>query len=207
MTVESTKYKLSFTAASMKLNETIKIAQYAVENEIKDLATIRDKDVVFSSSKMNTTVREFREIKKRLELLTQTQLKLLTDGDFITQKQIGFLGICKLYQFIRDFTVEVTREKSLTFDYQLIEGDFNSFINQKQDLHPELEAFSPSTLKKAKQVMYLILAQAGIIDDSQAKNIQPQLVEKELIDAVIEDEPEYLKIYLLPDLDIKQAMQ
>jgi hypothetical protein len=55
--------------------------------------------------------------------------------------------------------------------------------------------------------MYLILAQAGIIDDSQAKNIQPQLVEKELMDAVIEDEPEYLKIYLLPDLDIQQAMQ
>ncbi|MCF8307439.1 MAG: DUF1819 family protein [Bacteroidales bacterium] len=200
------KYKLSFNAASLKLNETIKVAQFALDNNIQDFQSIRDQGLVFSSSTHRTSIREFREIRKRLELLTRGQIELLVSGDFITQKQIGFLAICKHYLFIRDFTVEVIREKLLSFDYQIFDGDYNAFFNRKTELHPELEDFSESTLKKAKQVMFLILSQVGIINDSQQRIIQPQLLEKALLNAIVNDDPEFLKIFSLPDLDIKSAI-
>ncbi len=198
------KYILSFTAASLRLNEMVKVAQAAQENGSSDLNIVKESGVVFGSVKNRTTDREFREIRKRLETLTSEQKSILTNGDLNSQKQIAFLAVCKHYAFIRDFTIEVIRDKVLVFNYQLHESDYNSFINSKISLHPELEAFSESTQKKAKQVMYRILGQAGIINNSVEKTIQPQILQQDVIRAIVTDDPAWLKIFMIPDRDIKQ---
>ena len=200
----SSKYILSFTAASLRLNEMVKVAKAAYGNNATDLKVVKESGVVFSSVKTRTSDREFREVRKRLEKLTPEQISILINGDFISQKQIAFLGVCKRYGFIRDFTIEVIRDKVLVFDFKLNESDFNSFINSKILLHPELEAFSTSTLKKAKQVMYHILEQAGIINNAVEKNILPQIIQQDVINAIVRDDPAWLKIYMMPDKDIKQ---
>jgi ribosomal protein S8 len=200
----SSKYILSFTAASLRLNEMVKVAKAAYGNNATDLKVVKESGVVFSSVKTRTSDREFREVRKRLEKLTPEQISILINGDFISQKQIAFLGVCKRYGFIRDFTIEVIRDKVLVFDFKLNESDFNSFINSKILLHPELEAFSTSTLKKAKQVMYRILEQAGIINNAVEKNILPQIIQQDVINAIVRDDPAWLKIYMMPDKDIKQ---
>jgi len=200
----SSKYILSFTAASLRLNEMVKVAKAAYGNNATDLKVVKESGVVFSSVKTRTSDREFREVRKRLEKLTPEQISILINGDFISQKQIAFLGVCKRYGFIRDFTIEVIRDKVLVFDFKLNESDFNSFINSKILLHPELEAFSTSTLKKAKQVMYRILEQAGIINNAVEKNILPQIIQQDVINAIVRDDPAWLKIFMMPDRDIKQ---
>ena len=146
-----TKYKFSFTAASLRLNELVKVAKAANEKGIADLKQLKDSGVVFASVKSRTTDREFREIRHRLEALTPEQLEVLIRGDLNSQKQIAFLAICRLYCFIRDFTIEVLRDKTLVFDYSINESDFNSFIDRRLNVHPELEAFSESTFKKANR--------------------------------------------------------
>ncbi len=187
----------------MRLNDTIKVAKAALDQNITDMNMVRDAGVVFGSVKTRTSDREFREIRKRLELLTPIQVDVLVHGDLLSQKQIGFLAVCKHYQFIRDFTVDVIRYKALVYDYQLNESDFVSFINNKILSHPELEEFSDSTLKKAKQVLYHILQQSGIINNPKEKLIQPQLVDPSVIRAVADDDKMWLQIYLLSDLDIR----
>lgn len=198
------KYILSFTAASLRLNEMVKVAQAAQENVSSDLNMVKESGVVFGSVKNRTTDREFREIRKRLETLTPDQINIMIHGNFISQKQIAFLSVCKHYAFIRDFTIEVIRDKVLVFNYQLNESDYNSFINSKISLHPELEVFSESTRKKAKQVMFRILEQAGIINNSVEKTIQPQILQQDVIRAIVTDDPAWLKIFMMPDRDIKQ---
>ena len=203
MTIES-KYILSFTAASLRLNEMVKVAKTAKEEVSSDLNVVKESGVVFGSVKNRTTDREFREIRKRLEKLTPDQKNILINADLNSQKQIAFLAVCKHYTFIRDFTIEVIRDKVLVFDYQLHESDYNSFINSKILLHPELEEFSESTRKKAKQVMYRILEQAGIINNAVEKTIQPQILQQGVINALLKEDPVWLKIFMMSDKDIKQ---
>ena len=198
------KYILSFTAASLRLNEMVKVATAALDNAGGDLAMVKESGVVFSSVKIRTSDREFREVRKRLETLTPDQTVILIWGDLISQKQIAFLSVCKRYSFIRDFAVDVIRDKVLVFDYQLNESDYKSFINSKLSLHPELEEFSESTLKKAKQVMFRILEQAGIINNPVDKQIQPQILQQDVINATVRDDPAWLKIFMMSDKDIKQ---
>jgi len=203
MNIES-KYILSFTAASLRLNEMVKVSKAAQEDDITDLSMVKESGVVFGSVKNRTTDREFREIRKRLEKLTPEQKNILILGDLNSQKQIAFLAVCKHYAFIRDFAIEIVRDKVLVFDYQLHESDYNSFINSKILLHPELEEFSESTRKKAKQVMFRILEQAGIINNAIEKTIQPQILQQDVINAVFKEDPIWLKIFMMSDRDIKQ---
>ncbi len=198
------KYILSFTAASLRLNEMVKVAKAAQKDNISDLSLVRENRVVFNSVKKRTSDREFREIRKRLEKLTDEQKDILIHGDLNSQKQIAFLAVCKHYAFIRDFTIEVIRDNVLVFDYQLNESDYNSFINSKVLLHPELDEFSESTRKKAKQVMYRIMEQAGIINNAIDKTIQPQILQQDVINAIVKEDPVWLKIFMMPDKDIKK---
>jgi len=198
------KYILSFTAASLRLNEMVKVAKTAFDNDISNLHEVRESGVVFNSVKTRTTDREFREIRKRLEYLTPSQMNILINGDLISQKQIAFLAVCKHYDFIRDFVIDVIRDKVLVYDYKINESDYNSFINNKVHVHPELEGFEESTLKKAKQVLFHILEQAGIINNAVNKSIQPQLMQSDVIRAIANDDPAWLKIFMMPDKDITQ---
>lgn len=204
---QKSKYILSFTAASLRLNEMVKVAKTAIDNGISDFNEIKESGVVFNSVTSRTSTREFREIRKRLEHLTPKQMDILIHGDLISQKQIAFLAVCKHYSIIRDFAIEVVRDKTLVYDYKINESDFNSFINNKIQSHPELEMFSESTLKKAKQVLFHILEQAGIINNPIEKSIQLQLLQPNTIGVVAEDDPAWLKIFMMTDKDINHVKQ
>jgi hypothetical protein len=201
---KKSKYILSFTAASLRLNEMVKVAKTAFDNDITNLHEVRESGVVFNSVKTRTSDREFREIRKRLEYLTPSQMDILINGDLISQKQIAFLAVCKRYDFIRDFAIDVIRDKVLVYDYKINESDYKSFINNRVHVHPELEDYNDSTLKKAKQVLFHILEQAGIISTAVEKTIQPQLIQSNVLSVIANDDPAWLKIFMMPEKDIKQ---
>jgi hypothetical protein len=120
-----------------------------------------------------------------------------------SQKQLALVGICKLYSFIKDFIIEVVREKFIALDFKLTDADFQSFLNRKVELHPELESFSESTLKKGRQVTWKILEQGGLIDSSQNRTIMPQFVNQRLMEEIRKDNPALLRLFLMSDLEIK----
>jgi hypothetical protein len=182
----------------------VKVAKTAYDNDISNLHEVRESEVVFNSVKIRTSDREFREIRKRLETLTLDQINILIHGDLISQKQIAFLAVCKRYDFIRDFAIDIVRDKVLVYDYKINESDYNSFINNRVHIHPELEEFEDSTLKKAKQVLFHILEQADIISSVVEKTIRPQLIQSDVIRAIANDDSAWLKIFMMPDKDIKQ---
>ncbi|MBK8706784.1 MAG: DUF1819 family protein [Saprospiraceae bacterium] len=95
-----------------------------------------------------TNKREFQELIKRYLHLTPVQRALIIEMDTNSQKHLALLAICKVYSFLRDFIVEVVREKFLSLDFQLTDGDYLSFYNRKLEQHPELEEFAESTTKK-----------------------------------------------------------
>lgn len=198
------KYSFAFTAASLRLNEMVLAAKAIFEHRIIDYSELTEDHVDFNTAKAETSRRSFREIRNRLIQLTSDQMEILANGTLIQQKQIAFLAVCKHYDFIKDFVIEVLWDKTMIFNYQINESDFNTFINSKIQLHPELENFSESTSKKAKQVLFLILEQAGIINNIKDKLIQPQLLEPSVLKVIAEDDRMWLRIFMMPDRDINQ---
>jgi Ni,Fe-hydrogenase I large subunit len=154
------------------------------------------------NGKASTGKRLLLEFEKRISKLTMQQLTLLANGDFETQKQIAYLSVCKTYGFIRDFAVAVLREKYLVFDHQISEGDYISFYRRTNDLHPEMDGFTEQTIKKLRQVTFKILEQAGLIDAVRNRVIIPQIVDSNVTKAIIHDNPEWLKVFLMSDIDM-----
>lgn len=196
-------YNFSFTGAALKFHDFVRMAKYVDDHQL-DIANIApDPGLIMRRSNTRTNRREFRELFKRYHYLNPEQRALISELDTTSQKNLAFLAICKAYPFIRDFVLEVVREKFLTLDYQLTDGDYQSFYNRKLGLHPELETFAESTTKKARQVTWRILEEAGLIDNTKDRMILPQFVNQRVINAVAADNPALLKIFLLTDPEIK----
>lgn len=195
--MHSEKYDFAFTSSSLRLNELVLVANHLINDSEVDYVN----ELGAGKSKTGKTV--YREVSKRLAFLNPHQMELLVNGSLDVQKQLAFYAACRSHLFIRDFVVEVLREKYLVFDYQVTEGDYLSFVRRKQDLHPEIESLSETSLKKIRQVTFKILEQAGIINSVKAKEIQPQLLEPALVNVIAMESREWLKIFLLSDADIE----
>ena len=199
--VKTEKYDFSFTASSLRLSEMVMVADAALKKREIDYVSELGK------GKASTGRRMLSEFKKRLAHLTEEQLSALVTGDFVIQKQIAYLSVCKTYGFIRDFVIEVIREKYLIFDNQVTDGDFLSFFRRKVDLHPKMDTLTEITQKKIKQVTFKILEQSGIIDNVKNKMIQPQLVDDTVVRTILSEHPKWLKIFLMSDRDIANLTQ
>jgi hypothetical protein len=190
------KYNFSFTGFSLRVHEMTKVAEAMKQGLPVEM-------VDFGDGNRNTGQRRLVEIKKRLHKLTNNELHLFISGDFITQKQLAFLSVCKTHKFIRDFVVEVLREKLLVFDYQITEGNYISFYRGKVELHPEMEKLAERTQGAIRQLTFKILEQAGIIDNIKTKVIQPQLLDANIINIIASDNKEWLKVFFMSDMDIE----
>jgi hypothetical protein len=191
------KYEFSFTASSLRVSEMIQFAKlYLTDNEID-----------IGLTKESTNKRMISEFKKRVDSLTISQQKLLIESDYLTQKQLLFLSVCKSYGLIRDFMVEVVRENYLLMNYHISDYEFSSFLRRKEVQHDELNEISENTKSKVKQVLFKILEQGGIIDTVKDREIQLQILFPSLIEVIVRDNPEWLKVFLYSDRDIQNMIQ
>ena len=139
--VTSSTYSFSFTGAGLHLADLRRLACLAVEQGRDAIHDKQLSEEVIKKGNERTNRRELQELRKRIEVLSNEQLTLQCEGDHIEQKQLALLGICKAYDYFKDFVVEVIREKYVVFDYELTEGDYFTFLNRKLEHHPELEKF------------------------------------------------------------------
>ena len=195
VTVET--YDFTFTASSLRLNDMRLVATHQLESTQIDFVS------ELGNGKSSTGKRMLAEFNKRLSFLTKDEMEILVKGDLTSQKQIAFLAVCKAHAFIRDFVVEVLREKILVFDYEITDGEYLSFYRRKSELHPELELRTDITQNKIKQVVFKILEQTGLIDSVKSKNIQPQLLDESLLKTIATSDRQWLKIFYMSDMDIE----
>ncbi|MDB4655542.1 DUF1819 family protein [Flavobacteriales bacterium] len=194
--VKVDKYDFSFTAFSLRVNDMLKVAEAHHQGKVLTKAELGDGNSI-------TGKKRLAEINKRLNAFTEEQYESFLSGDLTSQKQLAFLSVCKAHSFIREFVVEVLREKVLVFDYELSEGEYISFYRRKNELHPEMDDLTESTQRGIKQVTFKILEQAGIIDNTKTKSIQPQLLEDQLVDVIASDDKQWLKVLFMSDMDIQ----
>lgn len=87
----------------------------------------------YQKRKKATYSREFRELKLRIQTLTEKQIEILAEGTPEEQKQIPNLALCKSYGIYHDFVSKVLAEKLQVFDHTITDLDYNSFISRKKN--------------------------------------------------------------------------
>lgn len=198
----SNKYKLSFTAASLSISESIKIAEVYLDcrDWEKTKADVTENNLLQSRTN-SRTIRVLRELIQRLKLLSYEQLTLLVEGNLQEQRYLLWFAICKTYAFIREFAVEVLRDKFLSLHLELSELDYDIFFNRKADWNEELDSITSTTKDKLKQVVFRMLREAGLIT---SKNMIIQaILTNRLMDALRTDAPMSYEIFPIQQSDIK----
>jgi len=190
------KYSLSYTAASLRIQDTIRVAEAIQNSDFEGL------DERIGNGKTSTGRRIRRELEKRLKSLTDDQLDFLLSAGLDDAKKMAFVAVCKTYQFIYEFVVEVLREKIVQLDVQISQGEYLSFFNRKCELHPELEELTQNSKDKIRQVLFRMLEEVKLIDNVRSKNIQPQFLSTEFQETLRTDDPQLLRIFLMPNADI-----
>ncbi len=200
--MENKKYKLSFTAASLSVSESIKIAEvYLGCKNWDETKRIIEENNLLQSRTGSRTVRTYRELAQRLQLLSNEQLELLVEGNIQEQKYLLWFTVCNRYKFIQEFATEVIHEKFLSMDYELSELDYDAFFNRKADWHEELDAITQTTKAKLKQVVFRMLREAGITTDENM--IVQALLSKRLIEVLRPSAPISYQIFPLQINDIE----
>ena len=188
------KYKLSFTAASLSINESVKIAEVYLDcrNWTQTKLAVTESNLLQSRTN-SRTIRVVRELIQRLERLTGSQLELLVEGNPTEQKYMLWLAACKTYEFIREFAVEVLHEKFMSRSITLTDLDYDGFFNRKADWNEELGRITPSTRKKIRQVLLLMVKEAGLVSDGNM--ILRAMLSKRLVEAIVSAERTDLLVF------------
>lgn len=192
------KYKFSFTAGGLLLNETVKIAEVYLDKGIwrqasKEVSSTR----MLQKNKLSSSNRYFLEIKRRLKTLSDDEIVFLAEGDLEEQRQVIFLSICRLYVFIRDFVVQVLRDKLLPMGAALTDADYLSFVEDIAFEHPEYEKLTQSTQKKVKGVLFKILRETGFFSSFSEKRVTPILLSSTLKKMIVSSNPWELAFFFI----------
>jgi hypothetical protein len=196
-------YKISFTTGGLFYREAIKASELFFE--LKDWQLVREiilKDNLLKARTESSLIRTTRELIQRLQVLTTLQLQVLVDGSRQEQNQILWLAVCKQYQFVREFAIEVVRKKYLSLDWELTYLDFDIFFNHKAEWSDSLDQITDSTRKKLRQVLFRILTEAEIISSSNM--ILPIIISPRVATVLLEEEPLNFIIFPISETDIRK---
>ncbi|WNZ55591.1 DUF1819 family protein [Microbulbifer sp. MKSA007] len=173
-------YSLSFTTGAALIREAIDVA--ALKCELDDWAFVKAhvlENNTFQSRTASTLKKLYGEVSRRLQQLGDKELELLAHGTDTEQKQVLWLALCRRYQLIKDFSVEVLCHQYDAARYALSHEDYDAFFNAKAEWHDNLDAASRQTKAKARQVLFKMLRECGLInehDEIVRQQISPALL-------------------------------
>jgi len=201
--ISKTHYSFSFTGAGSLLSETTIIAEIylRLKDWDKVKASIQEHNLL-NKIKDSTFQREFREIKKRLELLTHEQIELLISGGSGDAKSMALLSLIKTYALLRDFIIEVIRTKYFLFENTITDSDYKRFINSKAISHQEINDITEITAQKVKTVIFRILEEIGLITSSKTGIIVKPYLSDAAIAVIVHDDASLLAGFLYADMEI-----
>ena len=199
------KYLFTYTTCSLLVPETIEVIKKY--QELKDWNKVRElviEDNILQKNAISSRKRIFSELKRRIKSLTNQELSIITQLGDSQLKYLVFLSILKTYRFIYEFMVEVVLQKYLLFDYKILNSDYESFFESKQLNVEQLNQITDTTKYKLKQVLFRMLEEVQIIDDTKNKIIKKPYLDEELAKVIALDNPNYLKGFLYNDYEINQ---
>ena len=197
-------YNLSFTAASLRPELARLVAECYLElgnwDRVKEQIL---RSNMLQSRSTSSAIRMERELRQRLQLLTQDEIALLTGGNADDRAAMAWLATLKHSQFVFEFATEVLREKLAIRDQVLRRSDYEAFVEGKSLIHGSLNQLKASSKSKIRQVLMLMLSEAGLLGNGASLGtIQRPVLSSEGLRAIDADSRHWLSGFLFPDSEI-----
>ena len=192
---KSQSYKMSFSTGGLFLNESLEIARLHAENSDWHETIQRAKaEGMTSLPKVASNQRTVREITNRLRMLSEEERGFLVEtADRADQQAILWLATCRAYRFIREFALEVIRERYLSYQLDLPRESFDQLFEAKAEWDDGLSEIKPSTRSKLQQIAFRIMREAGIISDTN--RIQTAILSTRLKTMIEDQNPAELALF------------
>jgi hypothetical protein len=150
---------------------------------------------ILQSRTINTAKRVSAELIYRLKMLNDDELSNLVEASFEERKIWLWIAICRAYRLVREFAVEVVRERYLSGDMTPLSlGSFDAFFEQKSAIEPIMAEISSSTCAKIRQKTFQLLTEAGIITD--AKVVSGMIVGEKILHSIPSDERDWFPVFI-----------
>lgn len=164
-----TRLSLSYTAAGIRRAETVALAKaYA---ELRDWSAVRKSSVdddLLMIKQESSRKRVTGELVKRLRNLTPAELAALAEPQSASlASALCWLAICRTYEFVRGFTVNVVGERWNEGVRTLPPGAYEVYVVEESAVHPELEALSDQTKARLRSQLFTMMREMGFLDKSQ----------------------------------------
>lgn len=199
-----TRYSLSFTAASLR-PELMRIAA-EIFLASDDWESAKEHILATNALQCRTTGsanRLERELRQRLQLLTRAQLTLLAYAPAEDLAAMAWLAVCKRSGFVFEFAAGVLREKLASRDPVLRLSDYESYLEFQVVSHPELEALTPASKAKIRQVIFRMLGESGLLSRlPDTGQIHRPVLSPPAFEVICSDSPRWLASFLVPDNEI-----
>jgi len=190
------RYALSFTTGALLAREAALLAPLYVQHRkwetVRRLALDSNLLQVRTHS---TGIRLVRETVKRLSVLTDDEVALVTEVTASERNYLMWAAACRRYELIGEFAEEVLRERFLLLAPTLDHHDFDSFVRSKALWHDEVAEIKDSTLRKLRSNVFRMLKEAGLL--SVAGRIMPALLSERLSLALASRAPSDLRFFPL----------
>lgn len=190
----ASRYALSFTTGGLLGREAAILAPVYVEHG--DWRLVRDVAVdgnLLQGRTRSSGVRLVRETVKRMSALSDREVQLLAGVTASERGQLMWAAACRRYDLIGEFAEDVLRERFLTLASTISYEDYDSFYRAKAMWHDELNAVSPATYKKLRQVLFRMMYEAELLSAEDA--IQPALLSSRVTTCLAERSPRDFRFF------------
>ena len=178
-------YSAKLTAEPFLYNETKIIAEYILNGE--DINKLKKRNIeenLIHYKKQKSIQRVNSPIFRRLAVLDEELLREFIYSDIDTSKFILLYAIMKTDKLVRDFIIEVYKDKLLMRKEYIEKIDIDNWYDDKCTISQTLRERSESTTNKLKQVIMKIMQDSGLVKKEREKNnyrfkvIRPLLKDK-----------------------------
>lgn len=158
-------YSLSFTAGALLIEESREAASALLTTSTLSEAKAQIRSTLALRSRTESAVRRVSaELLFRLGQLSKEELGLVAHGDAEATRQFLWIVNCLRYPLIREFAEGPLADASAHFGATISANEIETFIWSRSQAQPQLAETSASTRAKLRQVLGLMMVQAGLIN-------------------------------------------
>lgn len=166
------RYSMSFTVGGLFRHESVKLAilymKYSNWKAVRNDVICNN---ILDARTQGTLKRIYNEIASRLKKMSDEELDFLVKATYQEQGYLLWIAICRRYQFIADFAVEIVRERYISMKINVSYDDFNAFFNRKAEWHPELDKLQSRTINSLRQVLFKIMHEVDLLATNNTINM------------------------------------
>ena len=189
-------YSAKLTGEPFLYNETKIIAEFLLNGEnSRELKKRNIEENLIHHKKSGSVKRVNAPIFRRLSVLNNDLLNDFVYSDIENSKYILLYAIMKTDKLVRDFIIEVYKDKLLMRKEYIEKFDIDNWYEEKCILSETLKYRSDATAAKLKQVIMKILQDSGLVikEKDKFKIIRPLLKEKYIRQLDVNGDIEYAK--------------